>query len=102
MKKLTMLMAIIAAMSLGVAGGAAADGTSSEKEAVALSKGDPKDCSDFKNQRRAQKWFHRHHPHRDPAGLDSDHDGKACESNPCPCSGSRWKLTDDLAKARRP
>jgi Excalibur calcium-binding domain len=45
-----------------------------------------KDCSDFTNQKRAQRWFNQHHPHRDPAGLDRDHDGKACERNPCPCS----------------
>lgn len=52
---------------------------------------DRKDCSDFNNQRQAQRWFHRHHPHRDPSGLDADHDGKACESLPCPCSHHRWK-----------
>jgi Excalibur calcium-binding domain len=45
-----------------------------------------KDCSDFKSQKRAQRWFHEHHPGRDPSGLDSDGDGKACEHNPCPCS----------------
>jgi hypothetical protein len=48
-----------------------------------------KDCSDFKNQRRAQRWFNKHHPHGDPSGLDSDHDGKACEGRPCPCSHHR-------------
>jgi hypothetical protein len=48
-----------------------------------------KDCSDFTNQRRAQRWFKKHHPHRDPAGLDRDQDGKACERNPCPCSHHR-------------
>jgi Excalibur calcium-binding domain len=52
---------------------------------------DPKDCSDFNTQKQAQRWFHKHHPHRDPAGLDADHDGWACESNPCPCSHHRWK-----------
>jgi Excalibur calcium-binding domain len=48
-----------------------------------------KDCSDFNNQRRAQRWFNKHHPHGDPSGLDSDHDGKACEGRPCPCSHHR-------------
>jgi hypothetical protein len=43
---------------------------------------DPKDCSDFKTHKQAQKWFKHHHPHRDPAGLDSDHDGVACEDLP--------------------
>ena len=48
-----------------------------------------KDCSDFNNQRRAQRWFNKHHPHGDPSALDSDHDGKACEGRPCPCSHHR-------------
>jgi hypothetical protein len=48
-----------------------------------------RDCSDFKNQRRAQRWFNKHHPHGDPSGLDRDHDGKACEGRPCPCSHHR-------------
>ena len=48
-----------------------------------------RDCSDFNNQRRAQRWFNKHHPHGDPSGLDSDHDGKACEGRPCPCSHHR-------------
>jgi len=52
--------------------------------------GDPKDCSDFKSQRRAQRWFHNHSPHSDPAGLDSDHDGWACETNPPPKAHHRW------------
>jgi hypothetical protein len=43
---------------------------------------DPKDCSDFNTHKQAQKWFKHHHPHSDPAGLDSDHDGKACEDLP--------------------
>jgi hypothetical protein len=48
-----------------------------------------KDCSDFTNQKRAQRWFNRHHPHHDPSGLDRDHDGRACERKPCPCSPHR-------------
>jgi hypothetical protein len=40
---------------------------------------DPKDCSDFNSQRAAQHWFLKHHPKQDPAGLDADHDGIACE-----------------------
>ncbi len=48
-----------------------------------------KDCSDFTNQKRSQRWFNKHHPHRDPSELDRDHDGKACEGRPCPCSHSR-------------
>jgi endonuclease YncB( thermonuclease family) len=47
--------------------------------------GDPKDCADFQSQAAAQRWFLRHDPQADPAGLDGDHDGVACEDNPCPC-----------------
>jgi hypothetical protein len=50
-----------------------------------------RDCSDFRNQRRAQRFFHRHRPHRDPHNLDADNDGRACEELPCPCSRRRWK-----------
>lgn len=48
-----------------------------------------KDCSDFKTQKKAQRWFNHHHPRRDPANLDSDNDRIPCESNRCPCS-RRW------------
>jgi hypothetical protein len=48
-----------------------------------------RDCSDFKNQRRSQRWFNRHQPDHDPSGLDRDHDGEACEGRPCPCSQDR-------------
>ena len=41
-----------------------------------------KDCSDFPTQSAAQKWFKHHNPRADPSGLDADHDGIACESNP--------------------
>lgn len=43
-------------------------------------------CSDFSSQRAAQTWFlNNGGPRNDPAGLDYDNDGIACESNPCPC-----------------
>jgi hypothetical protein len=41
-----------------------------------------RDCSDFPTQAKAQRFFERHHPHRDPHRLDADHDGIACEDNP--------------------
>ncbi len=43
-----------------------------------------RDCSDFDTQRQAQRWFKRHGGTRkyDPWNLDSDNDGKACESLP--------------------
>ncbi|MFN8160133.1 MAG: thermonuclease family protein [Solirubrobacterales bacterium] len=48
-----------------------------------------RDCSDFPNQRAAQTYFiSRGGPRRDPDHLDSDGDGVACETLPCPCRGS--------------
>ena len=41
---------------------------------------DPYDCSDFDSQEQAQQWFENHDPDADPAGLDSDGNGQACES----------------------
>jgi Excalibur calcium-binding domain len=59
-----------------------------------------KDCSDFRSQRAAQRWFHKHHPHRDPSNLDSDNDGHACESNPCPCTNKKWKAAPSVQAQR--
>lgn len=45
-----------------------------------------KDCADFGSQRAAQFFYIRHGgPRYDPDRLDADHDGIACEDNPCPC-----------------
>lgn len=45
-----------------------------------------KDCADFSSQRAAQFFYIRHGgPRYDPDRLDADHDGVACEDNPCPC-----------------
>jgi endonuclease YncB( thermonuclease family) len=44
-----------------------------------------KDCADFPDQATAQHFFDSHGP-GDPDGLDGDHDGVACELNPCPCA----------------
>jgi hypothetical protein len=41
-----------------------------------------KDCSDFKTQRKAQKFFKKNNPKADPHGLDADNDGIACEDLP--------------------
>jgi hypothetical protein len=43
-----------------------------------------KNCSDFATQAEAQAWFENHGGSlsNNVAGLDSDHDGKACESLP--------------------
>src|SRR4051812_26712876 len=44
-----------------------------------------RNCSDFASQRGAQIWFLKHGgPRNDPAGLDADSDGVACEDNPSP------------------
>jgi hypothetical protein len=43
------------------------------------------DCADFPSQAAAQHYFIAHGgPSSDPDGLDADHDGIACESNPAP------------------
>jgi hypothetical protein len=45
-----------------------------------------RNCSDFSSQRAAQDYFiARGGPTSDPDRLDADHDGIACENNPCPC-----------------
>jgi Excalibur calcium-binding domain len=45
-------------------------------------------CSDFQSEAAAQTYFLSHgEPSQDPAGLDSDGDGLACESNPRPYRG---------------
>jgi hypothetical protein len=45
-----------------------------------------RDCPDFSTQRAAQIYFLKHGgPRYDPDRLDADHDGVACEDNPCPC-----------------
>lgn len=43
---------------------------------------DPYDCSDFDSHDQAQRWFENHNPAEDPAGLDGDGNGEACESLP--------------------
>jgi endonuclease YncB( thermonuclease family) len=44
------------------------------------------DCGDFSNQKNAQLFYLANGgPTVDPHNLDSDGDGIACESNPCPC-----------------
>jgi endonuclease YncB( thermonuclease family) len=47
-----------------------------------------KDCSDFPSQAAAQAFFDEHggSASNNFDDLDADHDGIACESDPCPCS----------------
>jgi len=52
-------------------------------------RGADRDCSDFSSQRAAQDYFiSKGGPSSDPDRLDADHDGVACEENPCPCGRS--------------
>ncbi|HKQ96284.1 MAG TPA: excalibur calcium-binding domain-containing protein, partial [Candidatus Polarisedimenticolia bacterium] len=52
------------------------------------------DCADFATQASAQSYFlSRGGPANDPDRLDSDGDGIACETNPCPCSYSTTPTT---------
>lgn len=45
-----------------------------------------KNCDDFATQKQAQLFYlDAGGPQQDPHYLDSDGDGEACESNPCPC-----------------
>jgi hypothetical protein len=45
-------------------------------------------CSDFASQAAAQTYFLNHGgPAQDPAGLDADGDGLACEARPAPYRG---------------
>jgi endonuclease YncB( thermonuclease family) len=45
-----------------------------------------RDCGDFATQKAAQIFFLKQGgPRSDPHRLDSEGDGVACESNPCPC-----------------
>ena len=46
-----------------------------------------RDCGDFATQAAAQAFMLASGP-GDPHGLDSDNDGRACESNPCPCGAA--------------
>ena len=72
-----LLGSLVAAIAVGVGVFA----TSEQAQAVDY------DCSDFSSQAAAQNFFFANGgPSSDPYGLDADHDGVACESNPCPCS----------------
>jgi Excalibur calcium-binding domain len=59
-----------------------------------------RDCSDFRTQKRAQRFFNRHNPRRDPHGLDADNDRIACEDNRCLCT-RRWHEQHGKVAARR-
>ena len=60
-----------------------------------------RDCSDFATQAEAQAFFLAAGP-GDPHRLDAEGDGLACESNPCPCTGSAPVPLVGRPPARRP
>ena len=71
--------------SLMAVGAAHADGQQRGPTSAQASQKD-RDCGDFATQRQAQLYFISiGGPAVDPDRLDSDGDGIACESNPCPC-----------------
>ena len=55
-----------------------------------------RNCTDFDNQADAQRYFlNNGGPNSDPDELDSDGDGVACETLPCPCSMQRCKPVEN-------
>lgn len=57
-----------------------------------------RDCGDFASQAAAQSFFLANGgPTNDPHRLDDDGDGRACESNPCPCGVSSSTTPAPLA-----
>jgi hypothetical protein len=82
----TRLLRVLVALVLTVAG---LVGISLAAGSPASAGGD-RDCGDFSSQASAQQFYlGQGGPGSDPHGLDSDDDGVACESNPCPCSSSQ-------------
>jgi hypothetical protein len=79
-------IAILVAAFLAFLAIAAAPSPAPLPFSVSVASAADRDCSDFKNQRRAQRFFKRHHPRRDPHRLDRDNDGIACERLFCPCN----------------
>jgi len=79
----SLVAAVLTAGALTAVAAVAPAGVSAAADARAAER----NCSDFGDQRAAQRYFlGRGGPRRDPDGLDSDGNGVACESRPCPCS----------------
>ena len=73
-------------------------GTPTAADAVA-----DRDCGDFDTQAAAQQFYlDAGGPQSDPHNLDSDGDGVACESNPCPCSTAQGGGGADTPPAQEP
>jgi Excalibur calcium-binding domain len=98
----TFVVAVLVAAVFAFTALAAAPSPTPLPSPISVAIAGDRDCDDFKNQRRAQRFFKRHHPKRDPHRLDADNDGIACESNPCPCKKKpAFRLSDDSVPARR-
>ena len=78
-RRLLVVVVILAALAVSVA--AVGAGHASAREA-------DRDCNEFSNQAAAQAFFVEHGGSASDNfdDLDADHDGVACESDPCPCS----------------
>lgn len=76
--KLTQTRAVLVAGVAAISLGASVPATASVDTPAKFR---DKDCSDFKSQRQAQRFYKKHNPRRDPHGLDADGDGKACEDS---------------------
>jgi endonuclease YncB( thermonuclease family) len=61
-----------------------------------------RDCSDFNTQEQAQSYFESRGggPNNNVDRLDSDGDGRACETLPCPCAGDGQPDRPQRIKAR--
>jgi hypothetical protein len=74
---------MVPVVTLAVFGAAsAAQGSPSSVKQSPLGRFYDRDCSDFRTQAQAQRFYKRHNPRRDPHRLDADRDGIACESLP--------------------
>lgn len=72
---LTLLIGLFVGLATALVGGTAPAAHAADR-----------DCGDFSTQKAAQIFFlDNGGPHSDPHRLDSEGDGVACESNPCPC-----------------
>jgi endonuclease YncB( thermonuclease family) len=75
LRRITLLLTALAIAATGLIGFTTTPATAADR-----------DCGDFPNQKAAQIFFlNAGGPSSDPHGLDSEGDGVACESNPCPC-----------------
>ena len=86
----SLVLALVAQAGLSAQPAIAADDTADVATVSHTVQQRDANCTDFGSQAAAQQYFlNNGGPDNDPDGLDSDGDGVACESNPCPCSTSQ-------------